>query len=73
MTKKQFDSLDAGDIIRPSGPAIKSYVVTGNYGDRVTAVRTVDVTNPNEWDLMLKVTERTTSSGEKPVKFCVVE
>jgi hypothetical protein len=46
--------LKTGDIIhgRLSGDA---YVVTGQYGGRATAVRTVDVTNPNEWMLMRPV------------------
>jgi hypothetical protein len=26
------------------------YVVTGSYGDHVTAEQTVDVTNPIEWE-----------------------
>ena len=57
MTEQQFKSLKAGDIVRGvfSG---QSYVVAANYGDRVTAVRTVDVTNPHEWQLASKVTQR---------------
>ncbi|WP_156967900.1 hypothetical protein [Methylosinus sp. PW1] len=44
--------LEVGDIVRhKSGGA--GYVVTTNFVDRVTAVRSVDVTNPGEW---LKIT-----------------
>lgn len=53
MTEEEFQMLQTGDIVRPmSGP--HSYVVTGNYGGRVTAVRTVDMTNPPEWALIRK-------------------
>lgn len=27
----------------------ETYIVTANYGDRATAVRTQDITNPFEW------------------------
>lgn len=42
--------LRVGDTVRGrlSGAP---YVVTGNYGDHVTAVRTVDITQPNEWEV----------------------
>ena len=45
---EHINGLKTGDIIygRSSGLA---YVVTGQYGDRATAVRSVDVTNPHEW------------------------
>jgi len=51
MTPKQFKALQRGDIVRNVG-ASESYVVTGNYGGRITAVRSVDMTNPREWDLI---------------------
>lgn len=28
------------------------YIIHANYGDRATAVRTVDITNPNEWEII---------------------
>lgn len=43
--------LKTGDIIR-SRLTGEGYVVTGQYGDRATAVKTVDVTNPGEWLVM---------------------
>lgn len=49
MTPKQHKSLRPGDLIRHKS-GNESYVVTANDGTRVTAVRTVDVTNPAEWD-----------------------
>ena len=52
MTNEQMKSLKTGDIIR-GRLSSDSYVVTVNYGDHVTAVRTVDVTNSDEWDLVV--------------------
>ena len=43
--------LKTGDIIR-SRLTGEGYVVTGQYGGRATAVKTVDVTNPSEWLVM---------------------
>ena len=44
-----FKGLQTGDIIaHVTNPNI-SYIVVANYGDRVTAVRHVDMTQPNEW------------------------
>lgn len=45
MTRQQFKHLREGDIVQASGQA---YIVTGNYGGHVTAVRTVDITQPDE-------------------------
>ena len=51
---KHVIELKTADVIqgRMSGQA---YVVTGQYGDRATAVKTVDVMNPNEWLVMRPV------------------
>lgn len=40
--------LKVGDIVehRTLGT---TYIVTGNYGSHVTAVRTIDITNTAEW------------------------
>ena len=53
MTKDELKNLKEGDVIASMFDG-KVYMVTGNYGDRATAVRTVDVTNPAEWELRLK-------------------
>lgn len=59
MTGDEFLGLNCGDIVRHvlSGD---SYVVTSNYGDRVTCCRTIDLTNPQEWRLALKAHYRVT-------------
>jgi hypothetical protein len=48
---QKLKELKTGDIIR-SRFNQEVYVVTANYGDRVTAVSTVEVTNPPEWEVM---------------------
>jgi hypothetical protein len=53
MDQKIFDSLERGDIIKPRYDH-RTFVVTGNYGGRITAVSTVDMTDPIEWDLVIK-------------------
>lgn len=51
MTEHQMRKLQVGDLVRDKLRGM-TFVVTGNYGDRVTAVRTVDMTNPDEWELV---------------------
>jgi hypothetical protein len=48
MTKDEMQSLKTGDLVQHSTD-LAIYVVSENYGNRVTAVRTVDITNPAEW------------------------
>ena len=57
MTYKELKNLKPGDIIRSNSEGGISrarsgvaYIVTAQYGRRVTAVCTVDVTNADEWD-----------------------
>lgn len=53
MTPEQFKSLQSGDSISHIMHPLIGYMVAGNYGDHVTAVRVVDATNPQEWILNL--------------------
>ena len=55
VTKEELTQLRAGDVIRNNGSA-NSYIVTANYGNRVTAVKTIDITNPIEWTKVSPVT-----------------
>ena len=58
MKEQQFNELDRGDLIKhKNNSAI--YIVTSNYGGRVTAVKTVDITDPGEWKLLLKANYET--------------
>lgn len=54
MTFRDFESLERGDVIRHKIGG-DSFIVDANHGDRITAVRTIDVTNPVEWDIVRKV------------------
>jgi hypothetical protein len=51
MTNEEFSGLKVGDIVRGKSSG-DTFVVTAHYGDRVTAVRTADLTHPSEWDLV---------------------
>lgn len=53
MTHEELQRLQPGDIVANLGHSSTLYIVTANYGNRVTAVKTVDITNPSEWSLML--------------------
>ena len=59
MTREEFDTLRTGDIVRGRATA-QGYVVTGHYGHHVTAVRTINITNPDEWELILKSSHHVT-------------
>lgn len=52
MTKNQLKKLSPGDIVRGKFSGV-SYTVTGNYGGHITAIRTADITNPDEWELVM--------------------
>lgn len=43
--------LKRGDIVRNKNSQ-NSYVVSANYGDRVTAICSVDITNAQEWEVL---------------------
>lgn len=53
MTTEEMKKLERGDIVLPFGDN-RTFIVTANYGNHVTAVATVDITNPPEWELVLK-------------------
>jgi hypothetical protein len=49
MTLTEMDKLDRGDIIRHVTG--ESYIVLQRRGKQLTAIREIDVSNPNEWEL----------------------
>lgn len=53
MTKEEFWNLGPGDIVRGKLSA-RSYIVTANYHTHVEAVRTVNMTRADEWELIKK-------------------
>lgn len=48
IAQLEGEPLRPGDIIQHLATG-ESYVVTANYGDYAIAVRTVHVSNPDEW------------------------
>ncbi len=54
MTPEEFKALDRGDIVYHASDPTATWLIDANYGDRVTAVTTYDLTNPAEWVLVLK-------------------
>ena len=53
MTEDEFKNLTRGDIVRHKGLG-DSWLIDMSYGNRKTAIRTVDLTNPDEWELISK-------------------
>ena len=53
MRKSLFKDLERGDIIKHKTQE-QTYVVSGNYGSHVIAITSVHMSNPDEWDLVLK-------------------
>lgn len=51
MTQDEFRALQPGAVVRSKANGL-GYIVTANFGGRVTAVRTADLTNPCEWDVV---------------------
>ena len=48
MTQSEFNKLTIGDTIRHID-GFTTYVVTGNFGGRVTAVTSVYMSDPKVW------------------------
>lgn len=54
MRKKEFDNLKRGDIVRSKWGA-DSYLITQEMGNATfIGVRTLTITNAQEWDLAVK-------------------
>lgn len=49
MTRDEMQNLKPGDLVRHRSGG-SAMIVHANYGTRVTAVRTADLTNPVEWN-----------------------
>jgi hypothetical protein len=54
VTEADLHALREGDCIQ-SKLTGQTYLVTRNYGTRITAVCTVDVTHAEEWDVLYAV------------------
>ena len=49
MTDEELYNLQQGQRVANKAHPDVIYLVTDNYGNRATAVATVDITNPSEW------------------------
>ena len=54
MNKEEFVKLTSGDVVSHVNYPHIFYNVTANFGKRKTGVRTIDITNPQEWNLVAK-------------------
>ena len=57
MTDDDLKRLLPGDLVRNKVRGSLAFVVTENHGDTVTAVRTVLLTNPIEWDVVQRLSD----------------
>jgi hypothetical protein len=49
--KSDLSKFNTGTLIKNKGSG-NLFVVTFNYGDRATAVWSIDITNPSEWEIV---------------------
>ncbi|RJP48763.1 MAG: hypothetical protein C4586_08595 [Anaerolineaceae bacterium] len=61
MSESKYESfssiseLKPGMIVRGKSTG-QTFMVLVSFGDRVTAVSTADITNPDEWEVLKKIT-----------------
>jgi hypothetical protein len=51
MNKKEFERLKPGDMIQSKSDPKWAFIVSQNFGDHLTAVRTIEIRSPEEWDM----------------------
>jgi hypothetical protein len=49
MNKKEMTALQPGTIIQHKTKNEWCFIVSQNFGDRITAVRSIEITDPTEW------------------------
>lgn len=64
MTTQEMRLLKCGDVLRHRGNG-RRYIVVGNSGGRATAIDAADITNPNEWDIVVKSNPKRVEKPEK--------
>lgn len=55
MTKNQFEQLQPGQIIQHKKNNEWAFIVHQNFGERVTAVRTIEIRDPENWEVATQV------------------
>ena len=64
MTEQEFKDLKEGDVVtHVAGSPV--YMITGDYGSRKIATRTIDLTNPSEWKRVNNDSEKLFDVGFK--------
>jgi hypothetical protein len=63
MTPEEMINLERGDLVRLKGSGT-SFVVTEQHGVRVTVVRTMEMSNPAEWE-KVELKRKESSRGTK--------
>ena len=52
MTKTEMERAKVGDIIRHKKNLEWAFIVHQNFGDRITAVRTIEVRDGTDWEII---------------------
>ena len=65
MKPSQVRKLQAGDMIRNTNTG-STYIVVCNHGTRITARRTIEITDTSEWELRFSREDR--DFGDKTAK-----
>ena len=65
MKKNEFERLQPGQTIQHKRNNEWAFIVQQNFGDRLTAVRTIEVRDPENWEV---VTEIKTKETEQPLR-----
>lgn len=55
MTREEFENLEPGNLVKQISGAFGEcvFVVTANFGYRITAVATAELINEAEWEKVL--------------------
>lgn len=56
MTKKDMEKIEVGDIIKKKNSDEMAFIVSANFGNRLTAVRSIEVREDSakEWEIVSK-------------------
>lgn len=68
MTKNEFEHLKPGQMVQNKKDNKWAFIVQQNFGTRVTATRTIEINNPEDWDVVTEVKHKEEEKGEV-VKF----
>jgi len=55
MTKSEFERLQPGQMIQHKKNNEWAFIVHQNFGDRLTAVRTIEVRDPENWETVTEI------------------